>query len=37
MSALFVVKTADFVFLVRQTGLTRGNLSAHLSKLEAAG
>ncbi|MBU0690398.1 transcriptional regulator [bacterium] len=37
MAALFVVKAADFVFLVRQTGLTRGNLSAHLSKLEAAG
>ena len=28
---------ADFLFLERQTGLTRGNLSTHLSKLEAAG
>lgn len=37
MTALFVVEKADFVFLLKQTGLTRGNLSAHLSKLEAAG
>jgi DNA-binding MarR family transcriptional regulator len=28
---------ADFTFLLRVTGLTNGNLSAHLSKLEAAG
>jgi len=28
---------ADFLFLLRQTGLTRGNLSSHLSKLETAG
>ncbi len=34
---LFVVESADFLFLLNQTGLTRGNLSAHLSKLEAAG
>jgi DNA-binding MarR family transcriptional regulator len=34
---LQVVESADFVFLMRQTGLTRGNLSSHLSKLEAAG
>jgi DNA-binding MarR family transcriptional regulator len=37
MAALYVVKTADFVFLQKQTGLTRGNLSSHISKLEAAG
>ncbi len=37
MGYLYVVESADFVFLVRQTGLTWGNLSAHLSKLEAAG
>ncbi|UCH61674.1 MAG: transcriptional regulator [Fidelibacterota bacterium] len=37
MAYLYVVESADFVFLVRQTGLTWGNLSAHLSKLEAAG
>ncbi len=37
MGILHVVEGADFVFLMRQTGLTRGNLSTHLSKLEAAG
>ncbi|MFZ5432153.1 MAG: winged helix-turn-helix domain-containing protein [Calditrichota bacterium] len=37
MTALFVVEGADFVFLLKQTNLTRGNLSAHLSKLEQAG
>ena len=37
MAYLYVVESADFVFLVRQTGLTWGNLSAHLSKLEDAG
>jgi DNA-binding transcriptional ArsR family regulator len=37
MSYLYVVESADFVFLVRQTGLTWGNLSAHISKLEEAG
>jgi DNA-binding transcriptional ArsR family regulator len=28
---------ADFVFLQRATGLTKGNLSSHLTKLEEAG
>jgi DNA-binding MarR family transcriptional regulator len=37
VTALFVVERADFVFLQRQTELTRGNLSSHLSKLEDAG
>ena len=37
MTMLYVVQGADFVFLQKQTGLTRGNLSSHLSKLEAAG
>jgi DNA-binding transcriptional ArsR family regulator len=27
----------DFVFLQRATGLTKGNLSSHLTKLEEAG
>ncbi len=31
------VVSADFLFLQRETGLTKGNLSAHLSKLEEAG
>lgn len=34
---LFVVESADFTFVMNQTGLTWGNLSAHLSKLEEAG
>lgn len=36
LAILSVVESADFTFLMRQTGLTRGNLSSHLSKLEAA-
>ena len=34
---LYVVESADFIFLRNLTGLTWGNLSAHLSKLEEAG
>lgn len=37
LANLYVVKSADFIFLMRQTGLTQGNLSSHMSKLEAAG
>jgi len=37
LAHLHVVESADFLFLMRQTGLTWGNLSSHLSKLEAAG
>ncbi len=37
ITILSTVKSADFLFLQRETGLTRGNLSAHLSKLEEAG
>lgn len=37
MALLFVLESADFTFLMNQTGLTWGNLSAHLSKLEEAG
>lgn len=37
LSVLYAVKEADFLFLLRETGLTKGNLSTHLSKLEAAG
>jgi len=36
MAYLFVVESADALFLQRQTGLTWGNLSSHLSKLEDA-
>ena len=34
---LYVVESADYVFLMQNTGLTWGNLSSHLSKLEDAG
>jgi len=37
MAHLYVGESADFLFLMRQTELTWGNLSSHLSKLEAAG
>ena len=37
MALLYVVDNADFIFLTNQTGLTWGNLSAHLSRLEEAG
>ena len=37
MACLYVVDSADFLFLQRQTGLTWGNLSSHISKLEAVG
>jgi DNA-binding transcriptional ArsR family regulator len=37
MTALSACSSADFVFLQRLTGLTVGNLSSHLSKLEEAG
>ena len=31
------MQRADFIYLQRETGLTKGNLTVHLSKLEAAG
>ena len=37
MSYLYIVESADFVFLRNQTGLSNGNLSSHLSRLESAG
>jgi len=37
MAYLFVVESADSTFLQTQTGLTWGNLSSHISKLETAG
>lgn len=37
MSFLYVVASADFLFIMNETGLTRGNLSSHMSKLENAG
>jgi DNA-binding MarR family transcriptional regulator len=37
MTQLYVVDEADYLFLMRQTGLTWGNLSSHISKLEDKG
>ncbi len=37
LAYLSIVESADFTFLMRQTGLTRGNLSVNLRKLEDAG
>ena len=37
MAALYVIDSADFTFLMNLTGITWGNLSAHISKLEEAG
>jgi DNA-binding MarR family transcriptional regulator len=37
MAQLYVVQSADFLFLQQQTQMTPGNLSAHLRKLEDAG
>jgi len=37
LTALSACRTADFVYLLSLTGLTNGNLSRHLSKLEDAG
>lgn len=34
LATLHAVESADFLFVERQTGLTRGNLSSHMSKLE---
>ena len=37
LACLSVVTRADFLFVMRETGLSQGNLSSHLAKLEAAG
>jgi len=37
LTYLYVVESADYVFLMRRTGLTWGNLATHLNKLEEAG
>jgi len=37
MTYLYVVDSIDFVYLKRVTGLSWGNLSTHLTKLEEAG
>ena len=37
MALLYVIESADFTFLMGQLGLTWGNLSAHITKLEEGG
>ena len=37
MTQLYVVESADFLFLQNQLQMTPGNLSSHLSKLEESG
>jgi DNA-binding transcriptional ArsR family regulator len=37
LTILNAAESADFLYLLRETGLSKGNLSSHLSKLEAAG
>ena len=37
VTLLSAVKEADFLYLQRESGLTKGNLSSHLLKLEQAG
>lgn len=37
LTALSACRSADFPFLARATGLTHGNLSSHLVKLEDGG
>ena len=37
VASLYVVERTDFIFLRKQTGMTGGNLSSHMTKLEDAG
>lgn len=37
LSILAVSEKVDFLFLLNETGLTKGNLSSHLARLEGAG
>jgi DNA-binding MarR family transcriptional regulator len=37
LTALAACDSADFLFLMSLTGLTKGNLSSHLTKLETGG
>jgi DNA-binding MarR family transcriptional regulator len=36
VAILYAAEKADFLYLLRETELTRGNLSSHLTKLEKA-
>ncbi|HSG45690.1 MAG TPA: transcriptional regulator [Anaerolineales bacterium] len=37
LALLYVIESADFTFIMSQLGLTWGNLSAHITKLEQGG
>jgi DNA-binding MarR family transcriptional regulator len=37
MAVLYAANEADFLYLQRECGLTQGNLSSHLARLEEAG
>jgi len=37
VALLSSVASADFLFLLKESGLTKGNLSVHLTRLEEAG
>lgn len=37
MALLYKAEEADFLFLLRESGLTKGNLQSHLVKLETGG
>lgn len=37
IALLYVLESADFTFLMSQTGMTWGNLSSHMTKLENGG
>ena len=37
MALLYVIESADFIFIMQQLGLTWGNLSAHITKLDDGG
>ena len=37
MALLYKAEEADFLFLLRESGLTKGNLQSHLARLEDGG
>jgi len=37
VTMLYAMDSADFLYLLKETGLTKGNLSSHLSRLQDAG
>ncbi len=37
MALLYGAEEADFLFLLRESGLTKGNLQSHLARLEESG